>query len=135
MKIDCLWEKHLSHRFGATVPLANKNSLIAYPCPVISESKLIRPLQFEQLFYITQATIKIRFVDQCIMCIYVFAAPHDRVQHELRAARALHVRDEIQRAADRHIRRRRILAEAASALQIGAGAQHNVRTGATVILA
>lgn len=53
-------------------------------------------------------------------------ASHNRVQHELRPARAVLVRGEIQRATDGHPGGRRIFAEAATCLQAGAGAQYYV---------
>lgn len=53
-------------------------------------------------------------------------APHDRVQHELRPARAVLVRGQIQRATDGHPGGGRILAKAATCLQAGAGAQYYV---------
>lgn len=53
-------------------------------------------------------------------------AAHDRIQHELRPARAISVRSEIQRATDGHPGRGRILPEAATSLQAGTGTLYHV---------
>lgn len=65
----------------------------------------------------------------------MFAASHNRVQHELCSARTVHLRDEIQRTADGDVGRGRVFPEAETGLQVGAGAQHNGCGWATVILA
>lgn len=64
-----------------------------------------------------------------------FTAAHNRVQHELRPARTLHLRNEVQRAINCDAGRRRVLSEAEAGLQVGASAQHNGAGRAAVILA
>lgn len=57
---------------------------------------------------------------------FISTVTYHRVQHELCAARALHIRGEIQRTADGDAGGGRVLAETAIGLQIGASAQHHV---------
>lgn len=70
------------------------------------------------------------------MCVCIFdAASHSRIQYQLRIARTVYLRDEVQRATDGDAGRGRVLPKAEAGLQVGAGAQHNVGGCAAVILA